>query len=224
MLATGSGFLVELHDFCLINSNISEAHGIACEVVYFTMPHEDFPALCRMLRVKDLSGRSRHVEIIDGMPKLSPYGLNEWFMKHMSNTIEAWMEVSGVAERRPFYRLRVDAADVAETRYITSGHFYLSRIAASGRNRAGKPEIIVDPAIVFGASRDLVLPEAFRAAERLAIPSVQVDKNITPSAFSYAATTLAAGKSVTLFSLVGHADSAAHLAAIDRKMTPRVLS
>lgn len=189
---------------------VSGEHGFRFEVVFHTIPGEDFPALARTVRVENLTPSSRRVEIIDGMPKLMPYGLNEWFMKNMSCTIEAWMEVSGAASRRPFYRLRVDAADVAETKYITSGNFYLSIVGGSRL----RPDIIVDPRVVFGLSGDLVHPGAF-ASDRFNVPARQIDRNITPSALSHCVLSIPGRKSAAISSMIGHAASLEQLQSID---------
>lgn len=193
----------------------SAEHGFRCEAVFHTIPGEDFPALARTIRVENLASEERRLEIVDGMPKISPHGLNEWFMKNMSRTIEAWMETTGAAEKRPLYRLRVDAADVSETRHIKSGNFLLSVVMASG----SRPDIIVDPAVVFGASGDLTWPDGF-ASEDFRMPARQIDKNITPSAFSRADASVPPLKSVAISSLIGHADSPEHLRSIDRRIDP----
>ena len=74
-----------------IEETATEA-GLRFEAVYFTVPNEDFPALARILTVGNASASNAAVELVDGMPKICPYGLNEFFMKEMSRTIEAWME------------------------------------------------------------------------------------------------------------------------------------
>lgn len=191
----------------------SEAEGLRFEVIYFTVPNENFPALARTLSVTNISKEAKELEIIDGMPKICPFGSNEFFMKHMSRTIEAWMEVACLGEGTPFYRLRVDAADTSETKYITSGNFYISRLARGG----SRPAVIVDPRAVFGDFGDLTWPGEF-AGKAFSVPDRQIDKNITPSAFSYCKISLAPGASESVLSLIGHAASAEELKKIDKAM------
>ncbi|MCX5665682.1 MAG: cellobiose phosphorylase [Candidatus Omnitrophica bacterium] len=203
---------VSPHEFRI--EDISKEHSIKCEVIYYTIPGEDFPALARELRIENISSKAIDIEVLDGTPKISPFGMNEFFMKHMSRTIEAWMEVVGLKERTPLYRLRVDAADVSETKYIESGNFYLSMVAG----RSERPGIIVDPAIIFGDHSNLTIPGKF-ALPGFKVPADQIDKNITPSAFSHCKLTLAAGRSARILSLMGYADSQAQLKTINRKMS-----
>ena len=200
------------HEFRI--EEISKEHSIRCEVIYYTIPGEDFPALARELRIENNSSKAIDIEVLDGTPKISPFGMNEFFMKHMSRTIEAWMEVVGLKEKTPLYRLRVDAADVSETKYIESGNFYLSMVAG----RQERPDIIVDPAIVFGDHSDLTIPGNF-ALPDFKVPIHQIDKNITPSAFSHCKLTLAAGRSARILSLMGYAASQGQLKTINRKMS-----
>jgi len=35
---------------------------------------------------------------MDGLPAIVAYGMNNWLMKHMSRTIEAWMRVHFVTK------------------------------------------------------------------------------------------------------------------------------
>ncbi|MBP7056299.1 MAG: hypothetical protein KBB52_05560, partial [Candidatus Omnitrophica bacterium] len=192
----------------------SAEHGFRAEVVYHTVPGEDFPAIARTIKVENLASEERCLEMVDGMPKISPFGLNEWFMKNMSRTIEAWMETTGITEKRPLYRLRVDAADVAEVKHIKSGNFYLSILRESGV----RPAIIADPMVVFGSSGDLVRPDRF-ASQDFRMPISQIDRNITPSAFSYFESSLMPLKTITLSSLAGLAGSPDHLRSIDKKIS-----
>jgi hypothetical protein len=187
--------------------------GLRFEAVYFTIPNENFPALGRILSMTNISKEAKELEVIDGMPKICPFGSNEFFMKHMSRTIEAWMEVACLDEGTPFYRLRVDAADTSETKYITSGNFYLSRLARG----PARPAVIVDPRAVFGDFQDLTWPGGF-ASKDLCL-SRQLDKNITPSAFSYCKISLAPGATESVLSLTGHAASVEELKDIDRAMS-----
>lgn len=190
---------------------------LRCEVIYYTIPGEDFPALARILRIENNSSKTKDIEIIDGMPKLCPYGMNEFFAKHMSRTIEAWMEVALLSEKTPFYRLRVDASDVAQTKHITGGNFYLSAIDG---HIFARPDIIVDPKIVFGDFQDFTYPAGFDTGA-FKVPAVQVDRNITPSAFSYCAISLPKGETASIFSLIGHADSSGKLKDINNNINAK---
>ncbi|MFH1791696.1 MAG: hypothetical protein ABH885_06930, partial [Candidatus Omnitrophota bacterium] len=194
---------------------VSKKHALKTEVVYFTVANEDFPGLARILTIRNMSPRGRAIEVIDGMPKLSPYGMNQYFMKHMSRTIEAWMEIDGIEERTPFYRLKVDASDVSQVEYITSGNFYLS-VTDDGK----RPGIIVDPSLVFGDFDDLTRPGLFQNGN-FRMPPVQSGKNTTPSAFSHAVLDLPAGSSRSIMSVVGYAESFAGLKGINRKVGRR---
>ena len=192
---------------------VSKKFSLKTEVIYFTVPGEDFPALARVVNVTNLSNKKRAIEIIDGMPKVCPFGMNQFFTKHMSRTIEAWMEVDGLSEGAPFYKLRVDAADVSKVDYITSGNFYLS---TAGK----KPSLIVDPSLVFGKFDDLVLAGKF-LDKNFTIPKTQTCKNITPSAFSYVKTDIGGKGTTSLSSVMGYAESFAKLRRIKKKVNKK---
>ncbi|MDD4202846.1 MAG: cellobiose phosphorylase [Candidatus Omnitrophica bacterium] len=183
------------HEFRI--EEISKEHGIKIEVIYFTIAQENFPALARIVNIQDIQGKKRSLEIIDGMPKLFPYGMNNWFAKHMSRTIEAWMEVEGLEQKKPFFKLRVSAADVSKVDYIKSGNFYFS-VTDNGK----KPDMIVDPIEVFGEYDDLRYPGNFDN-KTYRISKDQRKNNTTPCIFSYFKTS--SDKS-SLFSLIGFAE------------------
>ena len=69
-------------------------------MVYFTIPGENYAGLARSVTIKNTGNKPMRLEILDGMPALIPYGVNNFFLKEMGRTIEAWMEVFNL-EARP---------------------------------------------------------------------------------------------------------------------------
>ncbi len=194
------------HEFRI--KEVSKKHSLKVEAVYFTVPGEDFPALARILSITNLSPRARAMEIIDGMPKICPFGMNEFFMKHMARTIEAWMETEGVSRKEPFYKLKVNAADVSRVERIMGGNFYIS-VDSGGK----RPVIIADPALVFGDFDDFTYPGRFADSDFNPL-SHQRTGNITPSAFSHCTVLLPGRGEYSVSSVIGHTSSAEKLKKI----------
>lgn len=195
----------------------SSETALKIEAVYFTAPNEDFPALARILRIENMSSKTKELEVIDGMPKFMPFGMNEFFMKQMSRTIEAWMEVSGIDRNPPFYRLKTDARDVSKIEYIKGGNFYIG-VADKGMTDKGlKPRVICDPQAVFGSFSDFTYPAAF-AARNFIFPRSQRTRNITPSAFSHCVLSVPGKGKTHIYSLMGYAESEGHLKKISARV------
>lgn len=201
----------------------NRALGIEVSARYFTVPGEGLAALARELTVKNLSGSALDLEVLDGLPSVNPFGMNEFFIKQMSRTIEAWMVAENLEKKAPFLRLRVDASDRPEVTVIQEGNFFFGAVEETGRKgRLAEP--VVDPAQVFGSMLDFTQAKVFVQAETYRVPSDQVRENKTPCAFSFAKMKVAPGKSKRLISYFGQARSVEVLNRfVERAKHPRYL-
>ena len=85
-----------------------------------------------------------------------PYGVNNFLLKEMGRTVEAWMEVFNLEKNVPFYRLRASVIDRAEVETYQAGHFAVAFV------EDGKPlRALVDPALIFGQDTALYAPNGF---------------------------------------------------------------
>ncbi len=192
------------HDFLVqeINHNI----GLKITARYFTLPGEPLAALVRELRLENISSGTVDIELLDGLPSVNPYGLNEFFVKNMSRTIEAWMIAENVSKKAPFFRLRVDATDRPEVTVIQEGNFYFSYLQEkSSRSKLLEP--IVDPANIFGSVLDFSEPKVFYQQTPFKGHANQVLENKTPCAFSLAKFKVASGQSRNIHSYFGNIKS-----------------
>lgn len=181
----------------------SPESGIGISVAYYTVPDEPLAVLARAVTLTNLSDKSKDIEILDGLPAVNPYGMNEFFVKNMSRTIEAWMMTENMGRKAPFFRLKVDATDRPEVELIREGNFYFSYFEEGKTLRLADP--IVDPAKIFGERLDFSEPVQFFKKASYGAPHDQITENKTPSAFSFASFTLPAGKSTKLISYFGQA-------------------
>ena len=186
---------------------ISALHGLQTNVLYFTLPGEGFAGLVRQVTIRNCGEHPITLEVLDGLPVIIPYGVNNALLKNMSRTAEAWMAVFNLEAGLPFYRVQASVGDEAEVETVQAGHFYLAF--------AGKPDrpdlpMIVDPIVIFGANTALSYPDRFLAqplAELQAIRQITVCR--TPCGFAGAAATLAPGEALTLYAIIGHVSDVA---------------
>ncbi|OGB86825.1 hypothetical protein A3H38_01710 [candidate division WOR-1 bacterium RIFCSPLOWO2_02_FULL_46_20] len=174
---------------------------VKIEVTYFTIPNEQFPALARKVKVTNLAPKKQKLEIIDGLPIIIPYGFADDLLKKICQTIEAWSVVENLENNAPYYRLKLTPSDATESVAIEKGHFFISFTSK------GAVKTIVDPQIVFGPSASFKEPENFAGAKNFTIPARQLTDGFTPAALAHKKVTLATGEKLTVYSIIGQADS-----------------
>ncbi len=196
---------------------INHPIGLQTNVIYFTVPQENFAGLVRQITFKNISAQPITGEVLDGLPAITPYGVNNAQLKEIGRTLEAWMEVFNLDQRVPFYRVRASVADSAEIAAIEAGHFALAFIDRG--DHADPLPALVDPAIVFGYNTALNTPDRFVAAPLASLlTEQQITTGKTPCAFFGATIELQPGETITLHSVYGHVSHMAQLPIVHDRM------
>lgn len=186
---------------------IHEAKGLRTKVTYFHVPNDDYAALVRKVELTNLSEETLRMEVLDGLPEILPYGVENAAYKEIGNLLRSWMEVENLENGVPYYRNRSSVSDEAEVSEVRSGHFYLS-FDESGN--VIKP--FADFEIVFGGNTSLGYPEGFATATLAELATrTQYCTNKVPCGFTGVCAELAPGESRTMYSLIGHFDSVERL-------------
>ena len=177
--------------------------GIKTRVEYFNIPNDNYAGLSRTVTIENTNSKLKEIQLIDGLPQIVPFGTNNFFLKILGRTIEAWMKIDNLARAVPFYKLEVDPADRPEVVHIDAGNFYL------GFNFIGKtPKIIrpiVDPQAVFGAVTDFSYPSLFLDKPKFTYPKAQLTKSKTPSALLLLNLKLEPKAPQTFYTVIGQA-------------------
>jgi hypothetical protein len=180
---------------------IEETHpalGLRMRVVYFTLPGENLPALVRQVTLENIGPRAIHADVLDGLPQVVPYGLEEKLLKQMSRTMEAFAEVRHVEEALPFFKLKSEPSDKPEVQWINGGFFAFTL-------REGQPvPVMADPELVFGSDTSLRTPLPFARGERLD-PLAARRETLTGCAFASLSVALEPGASTGWQSYFGKA-------------------
>ena len=200
------------HDLTIEEINLDL--GLAAQVNYFTLPEEPFPALVRRCSIKNLGSKIYNIEMIDGLPVIIPFGMNEWVTKHMSRTVEAWVKVRNLENKVPYYQLNVEVSDKPEVKHIKEGNFFLSFSA----KKFLQP--IVEAASVFGPACDFSVPTQF-LEKKFSVPKIQQVSNRTPSAMAYAKFSLKGKEQKEIVSLFGHSENQERLEHIAHQITAK---
>lgn len=101
-------------------------HGLKTTVHYFNLPNDDYAALIRRVEIENTGTEKLEFELLDGLPEILPYGVENSGYKEMGNLLRSWMDVYNLENGIPFYKLRSSTNDDAEISEINNGHFYLS--------------------------------------------------------------------------------------------------
>jgi hypothetical protein len=208
---------IDRHMFVGMNElelqEINPSIGLQTNVVYFTVPQENFAGLVRQVTFRNIATQPLTFEVLDGLPAIAPYGVNNAALKEINRTLEAWMEVFNLDQCVPFYRVRASVADSAEVEAIEAGHFALAFVDRS--DHADQLPVLVDPNLVFGHNTALNTPDRFHAAPLAALfNESQITVGKTPCAFFGTTIDLLPGESITLHSVYGHVSALAHLPAV----------
>ena len=215
---------------------VSAALGLKTNVLYFTVPEEEFPSLVRRTTFTNLDPtQTLTLDVLDGLGKLEPSGISNGNLDSIGRTMEAWMNVYNVASeggiKEPFFHISQGTGDTAQVQIIKDGHFSVAFVEAGegvSMDSNGLHEalpFVVDPSVVFGTDTTLTNPYNFFGegtpnAEAIA-QMPQGTTSRTPCSFAAAKLTIAPGASVTVTSIYGHAEN---LETFVGKYSPKIRS
>jgi len=179
---------------------INSKFGLKVTVKYFVLPKETIGALVRKIEVTNISESPKDIELIDGLPKIIPYGIKNGEYKEMSNLLKSWTDIKNIENMAPYYSLRASSDDSAEVSEIEGGYFYCT--ISSGE----RLPVIYDAEVVFGYDTSLIYPMEF-LNENLSycMDKEQCFANKVPCGFTPVKATLEAGKSHTMYTMTGYA-------------------
>ena len=195
--------------------NISEINaelGIKTTVTYFVLPNEPIGALVRRVEITGLLPGPVSLEVLDGLPKVIPYGLQLGTFKEMSNLMKSWADVRGMEHDYALYSMRSSTDDASEVKEVAGGYFYLTLLNGVRR------QVVFDPDTVFWQELSLQLPRIFMENGLAGVNALeQCFCNKIPCGFTPVQSELGAGKSLCFDSLLGFAGSDSLL----QEMLPR---
>ncbi|MDD5505973.1 MAG: cellobiose phosphorylase, partial [Candidatus Omnitrophica bacterium] len=193
MLISSCGLRIEERNLSL---------GLEVKVQYFTVPQDSYAALVRAVTIKNSSKKKKELQLLDGLPQIVPFGMNNFLLKELSRTLEAWITVENMDRGVPFYKLAVDPADKPEVIHIAEGNFFL---AFHQKNKS--PEIlrpIIEPENIFGPVTDYSYPLEFMASNKFLPPKDTACRGKTPCAFLFSNVALGVNEEKTFYSLSGY--------------------
>ena len=185
---------------------VNERLGYQVNVLYFMLPNLPFSALVRRVSFKNFLDSPLELEILDGLPGIVPYGVDNGALKHISRTIEAWMQVDNLENKLPFYQLKATPGDTAAVHAITSGNYALAF------REDGLLPVVADPRVVFGMDTSHAQAHLFHDQGLQALfDSTQTLEGRSLCAFFGTTFTLTSGEETSITSLYGYSRSLANI-------------
>jgi hypothetical protein len=179
---------------------INEDLGLKINVVYFTLPFEEFAGLVRRVEITNISNSKLEIEVLDGMPEIIPFGIENSTYKEVGSLMRSWMEVYNLENKIPFFKVRASTKDEARVNQITRGHFYLS---FSDDESLITP--IVDFQLIFDENTSLLFPDEFvkNTVDDLTGKN-QITANKVPCGFTGVMRELDTDEKINIGTIIGH--------------------
>ena len=99
--------------------------GLKFSVDFFNVPEDKYAGLIRVLRIENIGKKDVQVEVLDGLPLIVPYGVDNYNLKMMRCLVQSFVEVTNFKKNAPFFKGKVRQEDRPETIRIKEGNFYV---------------------------------------------------------------------------------------------------
>ena len=187
-----------------------ESHGLKIEVGYFVLPNESMGALVRQVKITNTGDAEKHLEVLDGMSKMIPYGITNTTYKAVSNLMRSWTDIRNLEQGVPYVTMRGAANDSAEAKETEGGYFYLPMDA-----EGNVLPVVYDQNVVWGYETSLVYPVCFAEGGLDQVHAAeQCFYNKIPCMMTEIKTAVAPGASIVFNEMIGFAGSVQQLNAM----------
>lgn len=186
----------------LMIEEVNHKLGLKITVKYFVLPEDSIGALVRKVQLENLDETEKEIELIDGLPKIIPYGISNGGYKEMSNLLKSWTEIKNIDHQAPLYTLRASSDDSAEVNDIEGGYYYVAI-------QEGKVlPVIYDTEAVFDYDTTFMNPVSFlQQPLSEVVQKEQCFYNKVPCGFTPLSFRLKAGEVSSFTSFTGFTDS-----------------
>ncbi len=203
-LKADRNFYIRKNSFWI--EEINHEHGIKIKVKYFVLPNNSIGALVRKVQISNLDQEEKSIELLDGLPKIIPYGITNGQYKEMSNLFKSWTEIKNIEEKAPFYTMRASSDDSAEVSEVEGGYFYV------GIHEGQIMPVIYDAEAIFDFDTSLVQPISFlKQSLSELLHTRQCFYNKVPCGFTPIDMVLSSDESKEFYSLTGFAGTVGQL-------------
>lgn len=169
------------------------------EVLYSSVPEENFPALIRKVTIKNNSDHDYDLSFLDGTTVFLPYGISTWTYWNQPFLGCAYAEIVNELPSSTFVKLKTSMGDHSMVSKATIGHGFF----VFDENDRGLVTIS-DPYCIFGDDESCMTSKPFEELSEFDfISQKQRNQNYFPCAFAYTSFKLKSGESHTFYEYYG---------------------
>ena len=204
--------------YSVVLREVHEKLGISVEVRYCNVVREPFPGLIRQVEIKNISRRPLKIELLDGMPQVIPFGMDDAGLKKMRYLAKSFGFVENLEKKIPYFHIKTTHADGPEVAMVKRGHYYACVRVAGKKAELKRP--LIDASQIFGTRKDLILPSLFNVKSKFVYDMKgELASGEFSSAMCYEDVTLKPSASLSLYSVCGTLDSLAGTKEVARALT-----
>ncbi len=192
--------------------------GLDVKVEYCNLSGQPFPGLMRKVEIRNISGKKVSFELIDGMPQVVPFGMDDFSLKKMKYLVKSFSFVENLKKKIPYFHIKTTHEDGPEVAMVKKGHFY-----ACFRTKGGKMELLrpmVDVSQIFGMRKDFMFPSEFNVKKKFSYDAKnELKSGEFACAMCYQDVKLAPAGSAVITSVFGTLDSLEETSKVARAVT-----
>lgn len=185
----------------LVLEEENKSLGLFFKVEFFNIVRDSFPAIMRKLTIKNISNKKMQMEVLDGLPLIIPFGVDNWNLKNMRRLVESFVEVVNLEKSVPCFKVRTKQQDSPEIIAVKEANFYAGFTNINRKGKIVRP--IVDPEKIFDNLTDYSYPKVFVNNTPYKFKGEQMTENRLPCAMGYFNIDLAGGKACEYNSIIG---------------------
>ncbi len=204
--------------YSVVLREVHEKLGISVEVKYCNVVREPFPGLIRQVEIKNISRKLLKIELLDGMPQVIPFGMDDASLKKMKYLVKSFSFVENLENKIPYFHVRTTHEDGPEVAMVKKGHYYACVRVAGKKAELRRP--LVDTAQIFGMRKDLLFPSGFNVRSKFIYDTKgELRSGEFSSAMCYECMALNPSAALTLYSVCGTLDSIGEAKRVARALT-----
>lgn len=174
------------------------------EVTYSTVPHENYSALIRKVKITNISNKVVNFEILDGLPMILPHGFSTYEYKELATLMSSYCVIENLNNKMPFIKFNTSNNDCSEITENKTGNAFISIDINNN-----KLDSIIDSSLVFGNDLSLQKPLHFINSSFLELNNQQKE-NRMPCAFSYTTFSLNSNEEYEFATIIGKFENIEH--------------
>ncbi|MFA5339035.1 MAG: hypothetical protein WC317_02665 [Candidatus Omnitrophota bacterium] len=197
---------------------VHEKLGMSVEVRYCNVVQEPFPGLIRQVEIKNISGRAVKIELLDGMPQVIPFGMDDSSLKKMKYLVKSFSYAENLGEKIPYFHIRTTHEDGPEVAMVKRGHYYACVRVEGGKAELKRP--LIDASQIFGIRKDMILPSRFNVRSKFIYDTKgELTSGEFSSAMCHEDAALKPSETLTLYCVCGTLDSVGGTKEVARALT-----